>query len=90
MGEVVVYGNLGNACVANDLSGAFSKAIKYLTQHLSIATEVVNRAGEGRVYGSLGCVYASKGDFSKAIEHHSQHLTMAKEVVDLAGKDMAY
>ena len=59
-----VYNTLGNAY---DLLGDYAKAIEYHTQHLTIAKEVGNRAGEGAAYGNLGCAYSSQGDFSKAI-----------------------
>ncbi len=42
--EIDVYGNLGNVYY---LLGDYSKAIKYQGQHLAIAKEVVDRAGEG-------------------------------------------
>ena len=44
----------------------FVWAIEYHTQDLAIAKEVVDRAGEGRAYGNLGCAYESLGDFSRA------------------------
>jgi hypothetical protein len=45
------YGNLG---CAYESQGDFSKAIEYHTQHLAIAKEVGDRAGEGTAYGNLG------------------------------------
>ena len=42
---------LGNAYQSQ---GDFSKAIEYHTQHLAIAKEVGDRAGEGRAYANLG------------------------------------
>ena len=42
---------LGNA---HHSLGDFSEAINYHTQHLEIAKEVGDRAGEGRVYKNLG------------------------------------
>ena len=45
----------------------FSKAITYHAQHLAIAKEVGDRAGEGGAYGNLGISYRSQGDFSKAV-----------------------
>jgi tetratricopeptide (TPR) repeat protein len=67
-----------------------SNTIKYQTQHLVIAKEVVDRAGEGMAYGNLGNVYHSQRAYAKAIEYHMQHLSIAKEVVDRAGKGTAY
>jgi hypothetical protein len=57
-------------------------------QHLAIAKEVGDRAGEGRAYTDLGMQVA--GDLSKAIEYHAQHPATAKEVGDRAGKGAAY
>jgi hypothetical protein len=48
-----------------------SKAIEYHTQHLAVAKEVGDRAGEGAAYGNLGSTYQSLGCFSQAIEHHT-------------------
>ena len=70
--------------------GDFNKAIEYQAQHLAIAKEVGDRAGEGAAYGSLGNAYRSQGDFAKAIEYHAQHLAIAKEVGDRAGEGWAY
>jgi tetratricopeptide (TPR) repeat protein len=85
-GEGGAYGNLG---IAYGSLGAFSKAIKYHTQHLAIAKEVGDRAGEGGAYGNLGIAYGSQGNFSKAIEYHTQHLAIANEVGDRAGEGKA-
>jgi tetratricopeptide (TPR) repeat protein len=68
----------------------YSKAIEYRTQHLAIAKEVGDRAGEGRAYGNLGNEYFLQGDFSKAIKYHGQDLATAKEVGDRAGEGAAY
>jgi tetratricopeptide (TPR) repeat protein len=65
-------------------------AIECHTQHLAIAKEVGDRAGEGKAYRNLGCAYESQGDFRKAIEYHTQHLAIAKEVGDRAGEVRAY
>ena len=43
-GEDRAYGNLGNAYWS---LGDFSQAIEHLTQHLAIAKDVGDRAGEG-------------------------------------------
>jgi tetratricopeptide (TPR) repeat protein len=56
--EGTTYGNLGNAYQSQ---GDYAKAIEYHTQHLSIAKEVGDRAGEGRAYGNLGNAYQSQG-----------------------------
>ena len=66
-----VYCTLGNAYAS---LGDFNKAIEYHTQHLAIAKEVGDRAGEVIAYGSLGNAYQSQGDFSKAIEYHTLDL----------------
>ncbi len=60
--------------------GDYAKAIEYHTQHLAIAKEVGDRAGEGAAYANLGIAYQSHGDYAKAIEYHTQDLAIAKEV----------
>ena len=57
---------LGNAHLS---LGDFFQAIECHTQHLAIAREVGDRAGEGRAYGGLGNAHDSLGDFSQAIEY---------------------
>jgi tetratricopeptide (TPR) repeat protein len=76
----IAYRNLGD----------FNKAIEYHAQHLAIAKEVGDRAGEGKAYGNLGNAYQSQGDYAKAIEYHTLHLAIAKEVGDRAGEGRAY
>ena len=61
-----VYRTLGRAYHP---LGDYVKAIEYHTQHLAVAKEVGDRAGEGRTYANLGNAYQSQGDFSKAIDH---------------------
>jgi len=80
-GEGAAYGNLGNAYQLDGLRN-FPKAIEYHLQHLAIAKEVGERAG------NLGCAHRSLGDF--AIEHQAQDVTIAKEVGDRAGEGQAY
>jgi hypothetical protein len=57
---------------------------RHHAQHLAIAMEVGDRAGDGGAYGNLGIAYESLGDYSKALEHHTQNLVIAKEVGDRA------
>ena len=64
--------------------------MEYHNQHLSIAKEVGDRAGEGGVYANLGNDCHSLGNFKQAIEYHNQHLTIVKEVGDRAGEGGAY
>ena len=82
-----VYLSLGNAY--QNLRN-FSKAIEYHKQHLAIAKEVGDRAGEGNAYGNLGNAFESQGDFRQAIEYRTQHLVIAKEVGDRAGEGGVY
>ena len=82
-----LYSALGNAYKSQ---GQYGKAIEYHTQHLAIAQEVGDRAGEGRAYGNLGNAYDSQGQYGKAIEYHTQRLAIAKEVGDRAGEGRAY
>jgi tetratricopeptide (TPR) repeat protein len=63
-----VYCALGNA---HDFLGDFDKAVECHTQHLAIAQEVGDRAGEARAYGNLGNVHNLLGEFSKGIEYLS-------------------
>jgi hypothetical protein len=64
--------------------------LEYHTQHLAIAKEVDDQAGEGMAYGNLGNAYHLHGDSSsKAIEYHTQDLAIAKEVGDRAGESRA-
>ena len=44
--------------------GDFKQAIKYHEQHLSIAKEVGDKAGEGRAYANLGSIYDKAGEGS--------------------------
>jgi len=81
------YADLGTAYKS---LGDLDKAIEYHTQRLAIATEVGDRAGEGRAYANLGNTYQSLGDFSLAIEYHTQDLAIAKEVGDRAREGGAY
>ena len=57
-----VYCILG---IAYQSQGDFNKAIEYHAQHLAIAKEVGDRAGEGMAYGNLGNVYQSRGDLPR-------------------------
>jgi tetratricopeptide (TPR) repeat protein len=82
-----VYCLIGNAY---QNLGRFSKALEHHAQHLTMAKEVGDRAGEDAAYGNLGIGYNSLGDFSQAIEHHAQQLAIAKEVGDRAGEGAAY
>ena len=82
-----VYNTLGTAY--RNL-GDYAKAIEYHGQHLAIAKEVGDRAGEGAAYGDLCNAYFSQGDFSKAIKYHARDLAIAKEVGDRAGEGKAY
>jgi len=79
-------GNIGNAY---NSQGEYAKAIKHHAQHLAIAKEVGDRAGEGAAYSNLGCAYRSQGDFSNAIAYHAQCLAIAKEVGDRVGEGRA-
>jgi tetratricopeptide (TPR) repeat protein len=61
----IVYSTLG---IAYKKLGDYAKAIKYHGQHLAMAKEVGDRAGEGMAYGNLGNEYESQGDDAKAIK----------------------
>jgi len=82
-----VYCTLGNAFQS---LGNISKAIEYHTEHLTIAKEVGDRAGEGAAYGNLGNAYQLQGDFSKAIEYQKKLLAITKEVGNRAEEGRAY
>jgi hypothetical protein len=72
------------------VGGLCEKDIEYHGQHLAIAKEVGDRAGEGSAYANLGNADQSQGDYAKAIGYHKQHLAIAKEVGDRAGEGGAY
>jgi tetratricopeptide (TPR) repeat protein len=55
-----VYCALGNA---HDFLGDLYNAVEYHKQHLAIAQEVGDRAGEARAYGNLGNVHNLLGNF---------------------------
>jgi tetratricopeptide (TPR) repeat protein len=82
-----VYCTLGNT---HNALGTFAKAIEYHMEHLTMAKEVGDRAGEGMAYGNLGNAYRSLGDLSKAREYQMQQMAIAKEVGDRAGEVRAY
>ena len=71
-----VYSTLGRAY--RNL-GCFSKALEHHNEHLTMAKEVGDRAGQGAAYANLSNAYQSQGDFSKAIKYHTQDLAIAKE-----------
>ena len=56
----------------------------------TISTEIGDRGGEGRAYGSLGNAYQSLGDYRKAIEYHEKHLKIAIEIGDRGGEGRGY
>ena len=65
------YANLGNA---HHSLGDISKAIKYHTQHLEIAKEMSDRAGEGKTYGNLGTCHMHLNEYVKAVAYfEAQH-----------------
>ncbi|CAH3167296.1 unnamed protein product, partial [Pocillopora meandrina] len=64
--------------------------IEYHQRGLEIAKEVGGKAGEGRSYGNLGCVYHSLRQFKTAIDYHQRRLEIAKEVGDKAGEGTSY
>ena len=68
----------------------YEEDIKYHNQHLNIAKELGDMAGEGRAYGNLGTAYQSLGDFKQAVKYHNQALSIAKELEDRAGEGRAY
>ena len=78
------------AMLTGDSLGDFKQAVKYHNQHLSIAKELGDRAGEGSAYGNLGNAYQSLGDFKQAVKYHNQDLSIAKELGDRAGEGRAY
>jgi tetratricopeptide (TPR) repeat protein len=82
-----VYCILGNAY---QNLGNFSKALEHHKEHLTMAKEVGDRAGEGVAYANLGIAYFSQGDYAKAIKYQTQHLAIAKEVGDRAREGVAH
>ena len=54
--------------------GDFSKAIEYHAQHLAIAKEVGDRAGEGAAYANLGSCHMHLIEYDKAVAYFkAQH-----------------
>ena len=51
--------------------------------------EVGDRAGEGKSYCYLGCVYYKLIHFQKAIDYHQRDLNISKEVGDRRGEGIA-
>jgi hypothetical protein len=49
-----VYNTLG---IAYQNLGSFSKALEHHKEHLTMAKEVGDRAGEGKAYANLGIAY---------------------------------
>ena len=78
-GAEFVFNLLG---LAHKALGNFGKSIECHTQHLAIAKEAGNRAGECAPYANLGETYHTLGDFDRAIECNKQCLAIAKEVGD--------
>ena len=72
-----VYSALG---LAHRALGDFRAAIACHTEHLAIAREVGDRAGEGSAHGNLGNAHQALGDFGAAIACHTEHLAIAREV----------
>ena len=63
--------NLG---YANQSQGDFIQAIEYHGQHLAIAKEVGDRAGEGRAYGNLGTGHMHLNEYGNAVAYlEAQH-----------------
>ena len=57
--------------------GDFSKAITHHSQDLSIAKEVVDRAGEGRAYGNLDTCHVHLSEYVKADAYLKAHHVLA-------------
>jgi tetratricopeptide (TPR) repeat protein len=81
-----LFGTVGLAYA--DL-GQPQRAIEFHEQHLAIAREVGDRAGEGRALGNLGNAYADLGQPQRAIEFYQQDLAIAREVGDRRGEGRA-
>ena len=62
------------------IPGAFPRrSLEYQKEHLTVAKEVGDRAGECKAYENLGNACRLQG-YAKAIEYHTQCLAIAKEV----------
>ncbi|XP_068727400.1 tetratricopeptide repeat protein 28-like [Montipora capricornis] len=62
------------------------EAIKYYEQHLSIAKEVGDRAGEELAYGNLGPAFYFRGEVENALFCSEQCLTICKETENPVGQ----
>ena len=69
--------NLGNLY---QLLGNYKKAEEYYERSLSIAKEVLDRAGEGRAYSSLGAVNQLQGNIQQSARYHENDLSIAKQM----------
>lgn len=70
-------------------TGNIQRAIGFLEQALAIATEIGDRAGEGRALGNLGLVYHAMGNTEQAIQYYEQQLTITREIRDRQGEGNA-
>ena len=76
-GEDSAYGCLRGA---HQALGDFSQAIAYYTQHLAIAKEVGDRAGEGSAGNNLGVALEENGDLLAAARALVQALAALQRV----------
>ncbi|NMG60677.1 tetratricopeptide repeat protein, partial [Geitlerinema sp. P-1104] len=75
---------MGNLGVAYGSLGQYERAIDFFEQHLEIAREIGDRAGEGRALGNLGNVHNNLGQYERAIDFFEQSLVIAREIGDRA------
>ena len=69
--------------------GQYQQAIDFHQQHLAIAQEIGDRAGEGRALNNLGVAHRNLGQYQQAIDLYQQQLAIAQEIGDRAGEGRA-
>ena len=69
---------------------SYANAVKYFKHHLELATELGDRAQEGRASCNLGIAYHQCGEFQKAIECQTLRLVIAQEQGNREAEGRAY
>lgn len=68
------------------MSGRYEDALFFFQQALQSSRQQRDQAGEVRVLGQLGKVYAETGDFAKATQHLQAALPVAQALSDQVGE----
>ena len=77
-------------CRAYQSLGNISKALEHHNEHLTIAKEVGDRAGEGQAYGNLGTCHLYLNEYVKAVAYsEAQHALALSLQLDHVQSDAA-